>query len=382
MTPDNSADAAISFVEKLLVLLDEGRKTATYKFAVLLALIDLCMERAEPDGSPPARLTTTAIAEKVVALYWPHTNPFREAVVLRQNRGGQAEILTTIAHFRDRLSPRTATTVGQARHADASGFGALVREVEWKLIEMPLPRVQQFGTGYDPFLYDIDWTTQVRRSDFARGAFDFVVRLRPGVGDHLIRLNGLLRPLIKRHWASLVATFNRDTVEESTLEDFLFGVPRRPSGALVGGLRELQRNRCFYCEHAMQHAVDIDHFIPWARHPDDAIQNLVLAHRTCNNAKRDFLAAAPHVTRWSLRLQEPTGSHLHQLAAEQHWVSHVNTSRSVVRAIYLRLPDDAKLWMRKNEFATLDRASVEVALGAAPRFGIAAEDSPPYRPDL
>ena len=31
----------IAFAERLLSLLDEGRFTATYKFAVLLALIDL-----------------------------------------------------------------------------------------------------------------------------------------------------------------------------------------------------------------------------------------------------------------------------------------------------------------------------------------------------
>jgi hypothetical protein len=131
----------------------------------------------------------------------------------------------------------------------------------------------------------------------------------------------------------------------------------------------------------MRHAVEIDHFIPWARHPDDAIHNLVVAHRLCNNAKRDFLAAAPHVARWSQRLRGPTGRQLHQLATEQRWASHLATSRNVARAIYLRLPDDAKLWMRKNEFATFDRPSVETALMTAPRFDVAAEDIPPFDPD-
>lgn len=55
MTPDNNADAAISFVEKLLVLLDEGRKTATYKFAVLLAaaphVTHWSLRLEEPTGS-------------------------------------------------------------------------------------------------------------------------------------------------------------------------------------------------------------------------------------------------------------------------------------------------------------------------------------------
>ena len=73
-----------------------------------------------------------------------------------------------------------------------------------------------------------------RPPDFVGGAHDFAVRLRPGVGGHLVRLNGLLRPLIKRQWADLVTRFNRDAVEESTLEEFLFGMPRRPTCTVSG----------------------------------------------------------------------------------------------------------------------------------------------------
>jgi hypothetical protein len=167
---------------------------------------------------------------------------------------------------------------------------------------MPLPRLQQFGTGYDAFIYDIDWTTDVRRSDFTGDAYDFALRLRPGVGDHLVRLSALLRPLIERQWADLVATFNRSAVHDSGLDAFLFGEPRRAPTVLVDGLRQLQINRCFYCGATMHHSVEVDHFIPWARHPDDAIQNLVLAHRSCNSAKRDFLAAASHLAHWNDRL--------------------------------------------------------------------------------
>lgn len=100
MRDDDAAPAAIGFVEKLLTLLDEGRKTATYKYAVLLALMDLCMERSAPDGGPPMRIPTPAMAEKVAERYWPHSRFFDGAdgaVVLRQNRGSQAEILTMSA---------------------------------------------------------------------------------------------------------------------------------------------------------------------------------------------------------------------------------------------------------------------------------------------
>ena len=386
MRDDDAAPAAIGFVEKLLTLLDEGRKTATYKYAVLLALMDLCMERSAPDGGPPKRIPTRAMAEKVVERYWPHTRFFDGAdgaVVLRQNRGGQAEILTMISAFRERLGSRTATTVGQARIADPDGFEALVREVEWKLIEMPLPRLQQIGTGYEAFIYDIAWTTDVRRSDFTREAHDFALRLRPGVGDHLVRLSALLRPLIQRQWADLVATFNRSAVYDHGLDAFLFGEPRRAPTVLVDGLRQLQINRCFYCEATMHHAVEVDHFIPWARHPDDAIQNLVLAHRSCNSAKRDFLAAASHLAHWNDRLTPVSSRQLHQLAVEHRWPSAHATSRNVARAIYLRLPSGAKLWLRERKFVDVDRRALLTSLATSSTAPAdrAAEQSVPFDAD-
>ena len=41
----------IGFAEKMLGLLDEGRFTATYKYAVLLGLMDLCIENTTPSGA-------------------------------------------------------------------------------------------------------------------------------------------------------------------------------------------------------------------------------------------------------------------------------------------------------------------------------------------
>jgi hypothetical protein len=88
MTNDRDA---IGFGEKLLELLDEGRYTATYKFAVLLALIDLCLEQTQASGAPPEAVTTRQIAEKVVEIYWSHAMPFigRTAAVLDKTCGGK-----------------------------------------------------------------------------------------------------------------------------------------------------------------------------------------------------------------------------------------------------------------------------------------------------
>jgi hypothetical protein len=52
--------------ERLLRVIDEGRRTATYKLALLLALIDAV---AETPGAET--VSTRRIAEHVVAIYYP-----------------------------------------------------------------------------------------------------------------------------------------------------------------------------------------------------------------------------------------------------------------------------------------------------------------------
>ena len=97
-----AADAAfeVAFLEKLQRLLAEGSFTATYKFAVLLGLVDLSVE-ALPGVDT---FTTWQLAEKVSELYWPQVLPFDE-VSLRHS-GQQARIVLAVAdHQRRRPGP-------------------------------------------------------------------------------------------------------------------------------------------------------------------------------------------------------------------------------------------------------------------------------------
>ena len=104
----------IGFAEKMLGLLDEGRFTATYKYAVLLGLMDLCIENTTASGAPPTLVTTEQLAEKVLEMYWPHTSG---ATIYVQNVGQntQAEILSDIAKFRSRHAPDPSATLFQSR---------------------------------------------------------------------------------------------------------------------------------------------------------------------------------------------------------------------------------------------------------------------------
>lgn len=358
---------AIAFAERVLELLDEGRYTATYKYAVLLALIDLCLEGTQQSGAPPDVLTTHQVADKIVEIYWPHTLPFAGHAgpgVLRQNTGGQAEIVSEITRFRERHAPDPSVPRWESRAGARQAYERLVRRVEWKLIEMPLPRLQMMGQAYEPFIYQIHWDHRIQRRAVEAGDFDNRLLLRPGVGEHLRQLNGLLRPLIQRRWAAMVAQLNR--LQESQLDAFLFGADRIQTLRVRAGLWEIQERRCFYCDARVSEptGAHVDHFIPWSRYPDNGLDNLVVTDVRCNGFKSSSLPAADHVARWARRFAvgAPERQQIAMLAERTAWERHDRRSVGVARSIYWHLPDDARLWLRRREFVAPDRPTLEAIL--------------------
>ena len=263
--------------------------------------MDLCIEGTDRHGVAPSAVTTRQLAEKVTELYWPHTQAFRGRM-LRQNSGHQARVVADIERFRSSL-PDPSVTLDRARRESPKRFERLVRDVEWTLILMPLPRLQVLGNQTERLVYEIGWDAAighersvVRRYQETGMGFDNQIRFYSSVGDHLVRLNGLLRPLIYRAWAGMVAHLNG--LDDSRLERFLFGADRTPLAALRRDLAELQGRQCFYCKGKLTDRSEVDHFIPWARYPDNGIENLVVADQRCNGSKRDFLAGVEYVKKW------------------------------------------------------------------------------------
>ena len=363
----NADRAALTLAEKVLAILELGKQSATYKYALFTAILDLCIEKTSATGVPPTTLTTPELAENVIELYWPHALPYPDKGVLQQGGGKdeQAEIVGAIERFRLKRASASEDLLHRARVGHQRAWQQLARFVEWKLIEMPIPRLQVSGTGEDRFLYEYGWAqgiTQGVVGAYQRGVpgeFDNRLLLRPGVAEGLLRLNGILRPVLRREWAVKVASMNG--LPESRLEEFLFGASRIPLGEVRGPLAELQGGRCFYCEDALRGPTDVDHFIPWARYPDNGLDNLVVAHARCNNRKRDFLAAAEHVERWAARNAERAND-IAQAAVDFTWERDAARSRSVAVATYSRLDEGAKVWIEGATLVGLEKTRVERAL--------------------
>jgi hypothetical protein len=160
----------------------------------------------------------------------------------------------------------------------------------------------------------------------------------------------------------MVAAMNRLDLDEQHLREHLFGVERRafPVG-LRSGLAEIQGGRCFYCAQPLGPRGDVDHFVPWARYPNDAVENLVLADPACNGHKRDRVAGSLLLERWGSRLRDH-GSALVGLATTTGWVHARSRSVGLVRSVYAHLPAGTPLWGGPGQIESADAHALAAAL--------------------
>lgn len=365
MTED--ADA-LRFAERVVALIDSGRRSATYKLATLLALMDVAIEHTSATG-PPDALSARAVALRVIELYWPQTVVFGTNVtgqpsLLRQSPHN--DIPAKLASWRTDHSLIPTASLADARKPDPAGWDRLEGELVATVIGMPLAKLQRFGEGRealeDRFIYDFGWPDEVKHSTVNRADFDDTLLLRPGVGSWLVRLAPLLRPLIQAKWSQMVARRNPDLVDVHQLDEFLFGASRISLDRVRAPLVEHQHGRCFYCRRPMQRA-DVDHFLPWSRHPDNSLDNLVAAHPACNGAKAASLAGRQHLESWAQRSSESLAG---QLAPTFDWPRRIERTIGAVRATYYAIPAGTSLWISDRRFVRADPGELRQVLAYLP----------------
>jgi 5-methylcytosine-specific restriction endonuclease McrA len=281
--PPPSPAEQVAILHNFQRLLAEGAFVATYKYALLQALSDLAVAQGDDSGEPLA-LTTAQIAGEMIRLYWRQAVPFPvggASSILRQNTGNQAAILSRV------LAARQGCGGSLARlRQDADAWAGLVREVAHVVRVMPLWKLQRVGDQVLDFLYP----------NVGRGSR---ITLRPGVAYCLRTFHTLLADLIRGAWLRHVRRFNADLLGDSgDLGSFLFGSERASLAQYGPALLDIQTGRCFYCHRPLGSSTEVDHFVPWARYPNDLGHNIVLAHAACNRWKSDHLAAEPHLESW------------------------------------------------------------------------------------
>ena len=310
--PAPSAEFQLEFLKKVEVLLAQGRFTSTYKFALLIALTNIAVERGD-DTSDELKVGLDEIARQYLALYWNMARPYpRINAILKQNREAS------------KPSKMITLLKDEARHSQSSyqrlrvyraSRDRLVNETRRTLAKDVLYRLQTVGktaeSEKDRFLYDHPPTA----AECAKLEY---ITLKTGVAACLRRLRGVIIAMVQSRWALWVRENNKKLAADRQLEKFLFGPTRTNVADYAERFYELQSGRCFYSGDRLAgpRGGEVDHFIPWARYPFDSPFNLVLTSRKINNSLRDELKPAEWKAQWLARNQrdfapltapEPTG---------------------------------------------------------------------------
>ncbi|MDQ6617457.1 MAG: hypothetical protein M3083_22600 [Actinomycetota bacterium] len=333
--------------ERLLRVVDEGRRTATYKLALLLALINAAALKPGESEVP-----TQTLAVLVLELYYPQTRVYvtNDGIErqLRQITMKSSSPLRAALHLRTLGDAAGCRTIGEAKTRLPEEYARALDAVEDTFVRYPIPLLQVVGNRAVPFLYEVDWPEGTSVSELRSDGRDRI-RFLDGVSDRLVVLGPLLRPLIELHWTRDIARWTGVATEGERLRTHLFGTDRVAfPKVLREGLAELQGGNCFYCGSRLTRTGQVDHFLAWSRWPNDAVENLVLADR-CNGDKSDHLAALEHVERWVARLGDYSEA-LSLLASSGRWTSDLSRSTALLRSTYRTLVPGVPLWLRGKEF--------------------------------
>ncbi len=337
--------------ERLLRVIDEGRRSATYKLALLLALIDAAA--LFPGAST---IPTRELAALVLASYYPQTRIYvandgveRE---LRQINTKGSPPLRAALRLRLKGDAAGCRNITEAKARIPEEYARVLDEFEDTFVRYPIPLLQKVGTTTIPFLYAMDWPEGTSVARLRREGRDGVSFLA-GVADRLVVLGPLLRPLVELHWTRDVSRWTGVATEDDRLRAHLFGTDRvAMSRVLRSGLADLQDGACFYCGDRLSSVTQVDHFLAWSRWPNDAVENLVLAD-TCNGSKSNHLAASEHLARWSQRLVGRSEG-LADLAASARWVTDPTRSRALIRSTYEHVPAGTPLWVSRGIFVAAE----------------------------
>ena len=346
----------LGFLSKLQRLFNEGDFTATYKFALMVAMADLAVELGQDDGCT-LLLTKEQLAEKFIELYWQQATPYSasaderdlnepivesSSLVLAQNKGIQTAIVKNIITFRATFNPRSLIAAKAM-----PGFKQLRNSVSATVMKMPVTYLQNLGGQVEPFLYNT----------LSNG-----IELLPGVAYCLRRFQPLVQQLSRNGWINHIKgnRLNQSILgEQDDLESFLFGTSRKSLLIISASLRKIS-NKCFYCQQTLRADADVDHFIPFSQYPRDLMHNFVIAHPSCNRSKSNALAARGHLERWMEYINRENVN-LTTIGKDAGKVADLPVMRAVARWGYENaVQSSAQAWVRATYFEVVNKDYLDI----------------------
>lgn len=352
----------LDFIAYIQRMLSEGDFTATYKFALLHAIADVCVEQPIAREQSELVIPLPTLAEKLIILYWHHAVPFSsehagEKALLKQNSGAQSKVISVLYECQQ-------NNIRNLRQLKQSSYWKTAFNAAMTTLKTgPLWRLQILAKQEECFLYP-----HTRNSQF--------IKLNAGISHCFRRFYDLVVYLTKNAWLQKIQSIKQNQSligPQSQLQDFLFGTDRNVLTKAKPVLVELQANLCFYCNKPMDKSIEVDHFIPFSRYTNDLGHNFVAAHSVCNNNKRDYLAAQYHRENWQ---QQNLVTYADTITNElgHYFYCDVDTSLAVSNWAYQVAEENgSKLWVGVKDRFISFKSSAEVI--PFPEMGVIRDQS-------
>lgn len=349
---DGDAPDPLLLGQRVVAILETGLRTATYKLAALMALIDHCIENMPERPGDVLPVPIPDLAHRVLEVYWQQVLPF-DGHELRQSTQPRARILIATNAFRDAAGiTRSGTPVDIAKLHAPAAYRSAIDEITLCLAQQPLHRLQKLPglSTSDPFLYDDSFLhDQVSRSTLR--AHGDVLDLKPGVAHGLARLAGLLKPALEIMWVDDVRRMNKFLYDKvPDVAGHLFGRERTALAAVREPFKEAFGPHCFYCRKHLPVNNPVDHVLPWSLVGIDGLANLVLACARCNGDKSGALPAMSIVDRVLQRDRDV----LEQIASKIQWPTQHDRVVAAALGIYRVQPAGVATWSGYKRTERLD----------------------------
>ena len=336
--------------QRVVAILETGLRTATYKLATLMALVEHCIENLPERPEDTLQVPLPELAHRVLDVYWQQVRPF-DGHELRQSTQPRARILIATNQLHA-ASGRATGSVDVARLRAPAAYKRAIDEIALCLAQQPLHRLQKLpgSSASDPFLYEDSFLhDDVSRSTLR--AHGDAIELKPGVAHGLARLAGLLKPALEIMWVDDVRRMNKFLdAEVPDVAGHLFGRERTALAVVREPFKDAFGPHCFYCGTHLRANNPIDHVLPWSLVGIDGLSNLVLACARCNGDKSGALPAVKIVDRVMRRERDV----LEQIASELQWPTQHERVVAAARGIYRGQPAGVPTWSGYKQVERLD----------------------------
>ncbi|MET3682778.1 hypothetical protein ABID56_000868 [Alkalibacillus flavidus] len=249
-----------------VVLSNKSAKSATYKYALIKAMIENLYQ-----VNHHHELNYDQLAYSFAKIYW---NLIIHHGLVKQNSSDRrARVVTEMLDF-------------QHKHGIPSDFSfdKIKASLQLKLVSKikSVMKINVFGALYgdtNALFYEFDHRTEY-------------FRFHSTVHEFMLKYQRLIVNLTNYHMAKMIEELN-EYPSTSYLLDKVESIAKRSS---LKPYEEVLLNyfeaTCFYCGKSLtrgNRASHVDHFIPWSFVQSDQIWNLVMACGTCNIQKKDKL---------------------------------------------------------------------------------------------